>query len=244
MAEKSREELKGYFQPHLRPTGNQFEDLIDSFVSRLDDDFVSTLPDATTTQKGIVEQATLTEVQAATDDTRFVTPKGAKRAAETFAPVQSINGQTGNVVLNLGNTDTGRGSSNEGILKYYHGGAYNESDKYFHIKLPYKSDVDNKMYYIQALGYSYKTAEVIDVTWVGYCYASGSTNLINTNAHVDKGATITAGQYIGSDNHIYLWFKPEYTYVVTFKIDTIRVGNGTLLQEGDLEVIVSTELEL
>lgn len=248
MAEKSREELKGYFQPHLRPTGNQFEDLIDSFVSRLDDEFVASLPTASTTQQGIVAQATNEQVLGATNNNRYVTPKGVKDSIDQYAPglapVQSINGLTGAVWLDIGNTSTVQGTLNEGILKHYHNGGYNESDKYFHIKLPYKANVDNKMFYIQAHGYSYRTAEIIDVTWVGYCYAGGSTNLVNENTYVNKGANITAGQYIGSDDYIYLWFKPAYTYLVTFKIDTIRVGNGTLLQEGDVEVIVSTELQL
>ena len=48
----------------------------------------------------------------------------------------------------------------------------------------------------------------------------------------------------GSDMHIYLWLKVPSTDHTTFKLDTMRVGNGTLLEEGDLEVIVSAELEL
>lgn len=97
MAQQSRSTLKGYFQSGDRPTGTQFEELIDSFVSHQDDSFVHSLPDATITQKGIAEQATLAEVNTGTDDTKFVTSKGAKQAAETHAPVLSVNGQTGNV---------------------------------------------------------------------------------------------------------------------------------------------------
>ncbi|WP_075343790.1 hypothetical protein [Tenacibaculum agarivorans] len=113
MAEQNRNTLKEYFKAGEKPTAQEYGDLIDSFVSRTDDDFVETLPplpDATTTKKGIVEQATLTEVQTGTDDTRFVTPKGAKRAVETFAPVapvQSVNGQTGDVIIEIENEDTG-----------------------------------------------------------------------------------------------------------------------------------------
>ncbi|MGB8191408.1 MAG: hypothetical protein WCF67_05785, partial [Chitinophagaceae bacterium] len=110
MAEKNRADLKSYFEAGDRPKASQFVDLIDSFVNRTDDSFVATLPDATTSQKGVVEQATLPEVTAGTDTTRYVTPEGAKKAVETFAPalspVQSVNGQTGNVVLALPD-DTG-----------------------------------------------------------------------------------------------------------------------------------------
>ncbi|WP_158837814.1 hypothetical protein [Polaribacter sp. L3A8] len=87
MAEQNRSVLKEYFRTGKKPTEQNYTDIIDSFVNRSDDDFVEAihpLTDATTTQKGIVEQATLAEVEAGTDSTRFVTPKGAKRAVETF----------------------------------------------------------------------------------------------------------------------------------------------------------------
>ncbi|CAM1343790.1 hypothetical protein [Tenacibaculum amylolyticum] len=114
MAEQNRSTLKEYFKAGAKPTEEEYKDLIDSFVSRTEDDYVETLPplpNATTTKKGIAEQATLSEVQTGTDDTRFVTPKGAKRAVETFAsslaPVQSVNGQTGDVVINIIEEDSG-----------------------------------------------------------------------------------------------------------------------------------------
>jgi hypothetical protein len=101
MAEKNRADLKSFFEAGDRPTQQQFADLIDSYVNRIDDAFVPTLPDASETQKGIVERATLAEVMAGTDTARFVTPEGAKKSVQTFAaalaPVQSVNGLTGNV---------------------------------------------------------------------------------------------------------------------------------------------------
>lgn len=103
MAQKNRGELKAYFQTGERPTQDQFSDLIDSYVSRTDDSYVTALPDAAETVKGVAEIATLAEVQAGTDSTRIVTPAGAKKAVQTFAaamaPVQSVNGQTGNIVI-------------------------------------------------------------------------------------------------------------------------------------------------
>lgn len=97
--EKTRIELKERFKKGGKPTEQDYADLIDSLLHRLDDDFVASLPDATTTQKGIVEQATIAEVETGTDSTRFVTPEGAKRAAETHAPVTSVNGQTGAITI-------------------------------------------------------------------------------------------------------------------------------------------------
>lgn len=110
MAQINRAELKAYFLTGKRPTQDQFSDLIDSYVSHTDDAYVPVLPDATDTVKGVAEIATLSEVAAGTDNTSIVTPEGAKKAVETFAgavaPVQSVNGETGNVIIPLP-TDTG-----------------------------------------------------------------------------------------------------------------------------------------
>jgi hypothetical protein len=97
MAERNRATLKSYFEAGDKPTQENFADLVDSFVSRTDDSFVTTLPDASTAQKGIARQAAIADVQAGTNSQYFVTPEGAKIAAQTFAPVTSVNGQTGAV---------------------------------------------------------------------------------------------------------------------------------------------------
>jgi len=123
MAEKNRTDLKSYFNAGDRPVEQEFVDLIDSFVNRTDDSFVETLPDATTTQKGIVEQATIPEVTAGIDNVRYVTPEGAKQAVQTFAaalaPVQSVNGQVGNVIMAI-TDDTGWNNAalQNGFLNY------------------------------------------------------------------------------------------------------------------------------
>jgi hypothetical protein len=101
MAEKNRATLKSYFETGDRPTQGNFADLVDSFVSRTDDPFVQTLPVATTAQAGVVQQATVAEVQAGSNTQKYVTPAGAKLAAETFSPVKSINGQTGIVNISI-----------------------------------------------------------------------------------------------------------------------------------------------
>ena len=119
----SRNTLKSYFQTGDRPTEQQFAELIDKAVNVEDDkasvaeanagnndikymtaakvktSIDNNVPLATTTVQGKIEIATLTEVETGTDSTRAVTPAGAKRSVETFAPVKSVNGQTG--IVNL-----------------------------------------------------------------------------------------------------------------------------------------------
>lgn len=103
--EQTRETLKSYFETGDKPTEQEYQDLIDSCYNKLDDNLNLDLPDASTTSKGVVEQATLAEVENGSDSTRYVTPAGAKRAVETHGLVKSVNGLTGDVVINAGSTE-------------------------------------------------------------------------------------------------------------------------------------------
>jgi hypothetical protein len=106
MAEQNRVTLKSYFETGDKPTQAQFADLVDSCLNRTDDSFVQTLPDASTTQKGVVQQATAAEIQAGVNAQNYVTPAGAKSAAQTFAPVTSVNGQLGAVNITVPDAST------------------------------------------------------------------------------------------------------------------------------------------
>ncbi len=118
-------------------------------------------------------------------------------------------------------------------------------NNYIHIKLPYKVDTDAKMYRIHVTGYRYRSGKVIDLTWVGYCYYP-SNALIET-ATVNAGSPeFTMTQYVGSDNHIYLRFRGTTgsNYYESFRVDSMHVGNGTVLKEGDVEIISSSSANL
>lgn len=133
------------------------------------------------------------------------------------------------------------GSSREGILKFFT--AESNTDKIFHIKLPYRVNVNSNMFHIKALGYDYHGGDIIDITWVGYCYQA-SNSLLNYKTFINGSTAITGGQYIGSDSHVYLWFKLPSIYFSSFRLDSMRVGNGTLIKEGDLELIVTASPQL
>lgn len=132
------------------------------------------------------------------------------------------------------------GSTRQGIAKSYT--TSNGTDT-FHIKLPYKTDTNSAMFHIKASGYAYHSGDIIDITWVGYCYKAGNS-LINHKTFVNAAASITAGQYVGSDKSIYLWFKLSSIYFSSFKLDSMRVGNGTMLKQGDVEIILSPQAQL
>lgn len=228
-------ELKEYFKAGKRPTENQFTDFLESYA-HLEGPELARITNNINTENGylrlrgmdnsIVAQISLQDIRS--------------NMGIPNTLVQSVNGQIGNVVLDLeGPTDTG--STREGILKFFT--TDNNTANIFHIRLPYKANTHSAMYHLKASGYAYGSTDIIDVTWVGYCYAPNA-NIINTKTGILNSTAITAGQYVGTDLHVYLWFKIPNTYYSTFKIDAMRVGNGTLLTEGDLKLFVSSQPQL
>ena len=43
--------------------------------------------------------------------------------------------------------------------------------------------------------------------------------------------------YHGSDNRLYLRFKPSSLYYIAFSVDSMYVGNGYVLKRNDIEVV-------
>lgn len=235
MAKKPIQTLKEYFKVGKRPTESQFEDFIDSFA-HLDGPELERMIENVNSNNGYLQFTSqngnlVTQISFQDIRNNMNIPANL---------VQSVNGQTGNVILNLqGTTDVG--STREGIAKFFTD--TNNTTDIFHIKLPYKVNTHSAMFHIKAIGYNYGGADIIDVTWVGYCYQPNSA-LMNTKTSVVSSTAITAGQYVGSDSHIYLWFKAPNTYYTTFRVDSMRVGNGTLIQEGDVQIIMSPQNQL
>ncbi len=235
MAKKAIQQLKDFFRAGKRPTESQFGDFLESYA-HLDGPELARITENINTENGFLKltgknHALISQISLQDIKTNMGIPN---------TLVQSINGQSGNVVLNLeGPTDVG--STREGIAKYFT--ANQSSSDIFHIKLPFKVNVNYDMYYITASGYSYGSSDIINITWVGYCYAPLNT-ILNTKSSVLDSAEITAGQYIGADSHVYLWLKVPNTYYSSFKLDSLRVGNGALIKSGDIQIIVSSQTQL
>jgi len=228
-------ELKEYFKAGKRPTENQFADFLESYA-HLDGPQLARITNNINTENGYLRLRGMNNAivaQISLQDIR-------NNMGIPNSLVQSVNGQTGNVVLDMeGSTDVG--STREGIAKYF---TPNQSTTdVFHIKLPYRVTTDHAMYHIKASGYAYGAADIIDVTWAGYCYAPIS-NITNIKTGILNSTAITAGQYAGSDSHVYLWFKLPSTYYSTFKLDSMRVGNGGLITSSDVQILVSSQAQL
>jgi hypothetical protein len=50
--------------------------------------------------------------------------------------------------------------------------------------------------------------------------------------------------YHGSDNRLYLRFKPSDLYHIAFSVDSMYVGNGYVLKRNDIEVVVDPSASL
>ncbi|UFH30752.1 hypothetical protein LNP04_12280 [Chryseobacterium sp. C-71] len=228
-------ELKEYFKAGKRPTQSQFADFLESYA-HLDGPQLARITDNINTENGYLrlrgmDNAVVAQISLQDIRNNMGIPNSL---------VQSVNGQTGNVTLDLeGPTDVG--STREGIAKYFT--ANHSATDIFHIKLPYRVTTDRAMYHIKASGYAYGAADIIDVTWVGYCYAEIS-NITNNKTGILNSTAITAGQYVGSDSHVYLWFKLPSIYFSSFKLDSMRVGNGGLITSSDVQILVSSQTQL
>lgn len=225
MAIQLRNILKSFFNTGDRPTETQFSDVVDSFLHQSED------------------KASTAEVQTGTNNSKYITPAGAKSSVQTFAPVKTVNGivpTSGNVTVNTG---SGSGVGGVELAVATFGTQTNSTTDIFHIKLPYNTYTLNGMYHLKAEGYAYQGGEIIDIVWVGYCYVTNHS-LINQRVHVNRSTLITAGQYIGSDNFIYLWFKIPNTYYCSFRIDSSRGTTGIHIKRGDLQIIASPNAQL
>jgi len=123
----------------------------------------------------------------------------------------------------------------------------NNTTDIFHLKTPFKTTVHADMYHIKVTGYAYGATagnRVIDITYVGYSYPPNSSLIYNPQTLITGSSDITAGQYIGSDGYIYLWFKTPRVYYNSFGVSSMFVGNGRILNKGEITVIQSASATL
>jgi hypothetical protein len=127
--------------------------------------------------------------------------------------------------------DGGHGTRAINVASYFTNGS---GATYLHFKLPYNLKIDNKMYHLHIRGYAYGESKAVDATIVGYCYKNG-----NKLCYLNATGSHQPTSYVGSNNDIYARMYFPNKYYLTVTIDTIKVGNGTLLKSGDIEIIDS-----
>ena len=138
---------------------------------------------------------------------------------------------------------------------------------YIHLKMPTQFNKDpcaepgvdtgcsniSDMFHIHVTGYAYGVPSVIDITFVGYVtYVANSAindGLIRTKIFDATGTSCDTSAapggvayqgcaiYHGSDDRLYLRFKPSSLYHIAFSVDSMYVGNGYVLKRNDIEVV-------
>ena len=119
---------------------------------------------------------------------------------------------------------------------------------------------ESHMFHITVTGYAYQAGAPIDLVFVGYShrYADGSAPVLYHKSVVDRAGgmscTSNSTSYWGSDEHMYLRFQvfvagggklgAANTYYSSFRVDSMNVGNGIMMKQGDISVIVSEQPEL
>lgn len=102
-----------------------------------------------------------------------------------------------------------------------------ERDKqpvFIHIRTPEKVGTD-AMWRYDLTGQAYFFAPVLDITWVGRLPSDHDASEITGGGVVvrDHGGEevyeLSADQYIGSDNHLYLRFGPVSRFLLNFHLD-------------------------
>jgi hypothetical protein len=106
---------------------------------------------------------------------------------------------------------------------------------YIHIRTPFNPTMASDMFHFKVTGYAYGASpKVIDITYVGYAYMSSGT-LKNTEIF-NPNAGHAPMMYQGSDDNVYLRFKPSNTYYMSFRVDSMYVGNGRIVEPGEVTI--------
>jgi hypothetical protein len=135
---------------------------------------------------------------------------------------------------------TSRGTLSSQVASYFTNQATSD---YIHIRLPFDPTQAANMFHIKVTGYAYGgSTKVIDITYVGYAY-TGTGTIINTEILNPNGGHAPA-IYQGSDNNVYLRFRPSTTYYLSFRADSMYVGNGRIIEPGEVTVIRSSASNL
>ena len=136
----------------------------------------------------------------------------------------------------------GRGTRSLNIAEYF--SSLNDTNAYIHLKTPFNPAIEADTFHIKVSGYSLHnfSNHLIDLTFTGYSYTA--CNCVAYTTTLDPTNQYSPAIYKGSDNFIYLRFKPANTYYLTFVVDSIFVGNGRILKPGDIQVVPSSSVTL
>ena len=118
------------------------------------------------------------------------------------------------------------------------------ADSYIHIRTPFNPTQSSDMFHFEVKGYAFgATQKIIDITFTGYAYyptqSINSVDILNQNGAHDPAI------YQGSDGNVYLRIHPTPSiYYLSFRVDSIQVGNGGTVEPGEVTVVSSANSTL
>ena len=131
---------------------------------------------------------------------------------------------------------TDRGTISHQVASFF---TNDQGNDFIHIRTPFNPTQSSDMFHFEVKGYAYaSTTKVVDITFVGYAYST-TQSISNTDILNPNGGHAPA-IYQGSDNNVYLRFKPTSHYYLTFRVDSMHVGNGRIIEPGEVTVTISS----
>ncbi len=134
--------------------------------------------------------------------------------------------------------DGGRGTVTRNVAQWH---SNTQSGNYIFLRMPAaydKQNGQNRMFHVRVRGYSFSTTEIVDLTFVGYNTSVANGGPLSHTAILDHAGTCDSllMYHSGQDDHLYLRFRTGNTYYLSFSVDSMYVGNGIVMQPGDITV--------
>ena len=134
------------------------------------------------------------------------------------------------------------GTRQQSIASY--SASVNSSTEYIHIRLPHNVVSQNGWYRVEVEWYDYGWPwKPIDIRYVWYAYVAWSS--LTRNTQYDMWWYYSPASYVWSDNHVYLRFKPDSLYNLSFVVNYQAVNPGAFtVNPWDITVIADDALQL
>jgi len=180
----------------------------------------------------------------------FTASRGSAGDVATFQEKMSVNAAGASVSGGLVVGDSVQGTVTFGVARFFTS-AYG-SNHYYHLRMPEvfnsfegpgASSSRSAMWHIRVTGYSFSDASKIDLTSVGYNTHRSNGGLISRSQTTGSGFT-NGGPYHGTDGRLYIKFRLGDIYYSTVRVDSMRVGNGIVINPGDITITTSASAQL
>ena len=119
---------------------------------------------------------------------------------------------------------------------------------WINIRTPFRPDVESKMFHFTVKGYAFaldNTHHVIDLRYVGYARNGGIQSPDVWDATMARGLAngyFEPAMYKGSDGHVWLRFWVQDKYYMSYRVDSMFVGNGRIVRPGELSQVTAVAI--